>query len=284
MKLRTTKKKVKKQARLQRQQEHEALGEDAPPKQQPRTLDNTREVDETVVEPEDEEIKGEEAIDEWSKYFDGSAHPKICITTSYRPTKLMYDFVRELLYVFPNSFYYQRKKFPLKTIIEEAKQKGGFTDIIVINEDRKKLNAMTLIHLPRGPTAYFKLSNVVLPRDIPGHGTPTSHKPEVILNKFSTRLGVRVGRMLGALFHQEPNFKGRRVATFHNQRDFIFFRHHRYIFEKKKDKKTARLQELGPRFTLKLQWLQHGTFDTKHGQYEWIHKPEMDTSRRRFFL
>jgi ribosome production factor 1 len=37
-------------------------------------------------------------------------------------------------------------------------------------------------------------------------------------------------------------------------------------------------------FTLKLRWLQHGTFDTQHGQYEWLHKPDMDTSRRRFFL
>jgi len=56
------------------------------------------------------------------------------------------------------------------------------------------------------------------------------------------------------------------------------------FLKKKKDDVGARLQELGPRFTLKLQYLQHGTFDTKHGQYEWLHKTEMDTSRRRFFL
>jgi len=56
--------------------------------------------------------------------------------------------------------------------------------------------------------------------------------------------------------------------------------------EKKKQKETviARLQECGPRFTLKLLSLQHGTFDTKGGEYEWVHKPDMDTSRRRFFL
>ena len=30
--------------------------------------------------------------------------------------------------------------------------------------------------------------------------------------------------MFASLFHQDPTFKGRRVATFHNQRDFIFFR------------------------------------------------------------
>lgn len=44
-------------------------------------------------------------------------------------------------------------------------------------------------------------------------------------------------------------------------------------------------QELGPRFTLKMRWLQEGTFDTKFGEYEWIHKrKEMDSTRRTFHL
>ncbi len=47
---------------------------------------------------------------------------------------------------------------------------------------------------------------------------------------------------------------------------------------------SAPLQELGPRFTLKLEALQKGTFDSKGGEFEWVHKKEMDTSRRRFFL
>ena len=66
------------------------------------------------------------------------------------------------------------------------------------------------------------------------------------------------------------------------------YRHHRYIFEEKERRgqksMVARLQELGPRFTLKLRSLQKGTFDSKGGEYEWLHKHEMDTSRRRFFL
>ncbi len=142
-------------------------------------------------------------------------------------------------------------------------------------------DGLTHIHLPDGPTAYYKLSSVRLCRDLAHHGVPTEHKPEVILNRFNTRLGHRVSRMLGSLFHQQPEFRGRRVVTFHNQRDFIFFRHHRYVFE---SRQKARLQELGPRFTLKLRWLQQGTFDTKHGEFEWVHKPEMDTSRRKFHL
>lgn len=57
-----------------------------------------------------------------------------------------------------------------------------------------------------------------------GHGRATTHKPELVLNNFGTRLGRRVGRMFASLFSQDPAFRGRRVVTFHNQRDFVFFR------------------------------------------------------------
>jgi len=52
-----------------------------------------------------------------------------------------------------------------------------------------------------------------------------------------------------------------------------------------KNAERVGLQELGPRFTLKLRSLQKGTFDSKFGEYEWVMKRgEMDTSRRKFFL
>lgn len=176
---------------------------------------------------------------------------------------------------------------------------------------RLQINGLLLVHLPNGPTARFRLSNVVRPgarrgragqpagagrrgpavecaprpkartttlnrlrrhpvppppgsqvlgQDIKGHGRPTSHRPELVLNNFETRLGHRLGRMFASLFHQagrghaheggelrrvaaarrpsarplarpparpplqDPHFRGRRVVTFHNQRDFIFFR------------------------------------------------------------
>ena len=56
---------------------------------------------------------------------------------------------------------------------------------------------------------------------------PLPVSPQVILNNFGTRLGRRVGRFLGSLFPHAPQFEGRQVVTFHNQRDFIFVRHHR---------------------------------------------------------
>ena len=51
-------------------------------------------------------------------------------------------------------------------------------------------------------------------------------------------------------------------------------------------KTRARLQELGPRFTLKLKWLQEGLLDTQFGEYEWIQgkRNQMKAERRKFFL
>jgi len=49
-----------------------------------------------------------------------------------------------------------------------------------------------------------------------------------------------------------PQFQGRQVVTLHNQRDFLFFRRHRYAF---RSTERAALQEIGPRFTLKLRSL-----------------------------
>merc|ERR1712127_750918 len=69
----------------------------------------------------------------------------------------------------------------------------------------------------------------------PNHGSATSHVPELVLNGFGTRLGHRVGRFLGSIFPHNAQFQGRQVATFHNQRDYIFVRHHRYIFEEGKE-------------------------------------------------
>jgi ribosome production factor 1 len=141
-----------------------------------------------------------------------------------------------------------------------------------------------------GPTAFFKVNNIVLPKRISNHGTATSHIPELILNNFTTRLGHRAGRFFGSLFPHEPEFRGRQAVTFHNQRDYVFVRHHRYVFhkgERKGDngKTRARLQELGPRFSLKMRWMLAGGFDTRFGEYEFFHKrKEMDTSRRKFHM
>ncbi|XP_024521200.1 ribosome production factor 1-like [Selaginella moellendorffii] len=286
-------KKLRIKARDAREKECIELGEAPPPRKTPRTIENTREPDETIVRPDDDELLADIATDEFAEHFNRDKSPKLLITTCRKCSKRTFKLILELQSVIPNTEYYKRNKRSLKQLVKDATEQD-FTAIVVIHENRREPDGMVIVNLPEGPTAHFRLSNLVLRKEIKNHGRPTSHLPELILNNFTTSLGHRIGRMFASLFYQDPNFRGRRVVTFHNQRDYIFFRHHRYVFEPKetkqkgeKKKKTAviaRLQECGPRFTLKLLSLQHGTFDTKHGEYEWVHKPDMDTSRRRFFL
>ena len=281
-KFRKQKKQMKKEASEKRKREAEQLGDDAPPKQVPRTLESTREADDTTITGEDIEVSNDLLDDEFSEIYSNECPPKLMITTRPLPSGDLYGFIKELMDMIPNSFYYKRGDYDLKDICKYASNKK-FSHLIVLSEKSKICNGAVISKLPDGPTAYFKISNVVRSVGIANHGTKTSHNPEIILNNFTTRLGHRLGRFLGSLFPHEPNFVGRQAVTFHNQRDYIFVRQHRYIFNE--DGSKARLQELGPRFTMRLRWLQQGSFDTKFGEYEWIHKrKQMDTTRRRFHL
>jgi len=275
-------KKAKKEAKKQRERENV-------PKQTPHTIDSLRVKDETTItsleSDENAIIREDLENDEFSDYYKHSYEPKVLITYADNPMKKTRIFGRELTRIIPNSTSLYRNRSGVKKIVKSAIAKE-YTDILVINENRKEPDGLLLIHLPNGPTAHFKVSNVRITTELrKNHKDITAHRPEVILNNFITRLGLGVGRMLGAIFHYDPEFVGQRAVTFHNQRDFIFFRHYRYGFDA--EGKKAKLKELGPRFTLKLRSLQKGTFDSKYGQFEWIkdgRRHSMETSRRKFDL
>jgi ribosome production factor 1 len=40
-----------------------------------------------------------------------------------------------------------------------------YTDLIVVNEDRKEPNGLLIMHLPNGPTLNFKLSSIMFEPD-----------------------------------------------------------------------------------------------------------------------
>ncbi|KAA8494020.1 Brix domain-containing protein [Porphyridium purpureum] len=278
---RTQKKRDKKQRQEERRQQRKALGESAPPKLVPDTIDNTREYDETLVTAEKSAVLEEQQLrDEFAAVFQGEQTPHVLITTGLKPKQVTYGFVQELLYVIPNSVYYERKSYDIKEVVKYSAMRE-FSDVLVVKDDHKQLTALIHIHLAAGPTAVYRLSSYIPARNIHGHGTKTSHQPELILNRFTTGIGHRVGRMLGALFPHEPNFKGRQVVTLHNQRDFIFFRFHRYMFNDKGS--GARLQELGPRFTLRLQSMQRGAFD-RDGEYEFVRQKKGSGSKLKFSM
>lgn len=235
----------------------------------PATIESKRVFDETV----NTELEGE---DEFKSYFDGR-EPKVLITTSKHAHKQAYEFSDLLLDILPNSEFVKRKEqFEMRDMAKFCSNRE-YTDLIVINEDKKNVNGLTFMHLPEGPTFYFSVSSLVTTERIAGHGRSTGHIPELILNNFSTRLGQTVGRLFQSLFPHKPEFQGRQVVTLHNQRDFIFFRRHRYVF---RNEERVGLQELGPQFTLRLRRVQKGIRD----EIQWEHRPGMDRDKRKFYL
>jgi ribosome production factor 1 len=150
------KKKVKKALRAERIKEVEALGEKAPPKQMPRTIESMRIKDETMVQPNDEEVIGDEKDDEFAAFYTNEKRPKIMITTRPKPSRKLFPFIGDLMQMIPKAYYYPRENFQVTEMATQAAEKG-FTHLVVLSEKNKECNGLLLIHLPIGPTAFFRV-------------------------------------------------------------------------------------------------------------------------------
>jgi hypothetical protein len=51
-----------------------------------------------------------------------------------------------------------------------------------------------------GMMAVFKVTSISFQKDIKHHAVATEHIPELILNNFDSKVGVKVGRLLASLF------------------------------------------------------------------------------------
>ncbi|ETN40572.1 uncharacterized protein HMPREF1541_04849 [Cyphellophora europaea CBS 101466] len=228
--------------------------------------------------------------------------PQVLITTSINST--LHSQAKTLVGLFPNSKYIRRSshrhgyKFSVREISSFAHNQG-YTAVVVLEEDQKRPSGMTMVHLPSGPTFHFSISNWYESKSLPGHGKATPHAPELILNNFTTPLGLLTAHLFRSLFPPKPDLQGRQVVTFHNQRDFIFMRRFRYVLREKRESEKvvvgsdgkpivgaeevrAGLQELGPRLTLKLRRVDKG-IQRKSGQ-EWEWKGKTDRVRTKFQL
>ncbi len=65
----------------------------------------------------------------------------------------------------PNAVPLWRKSSSIKKMVKQAIA-NNYTDIMVINEDNRTPNGLVVSHLPDGPTALFKLSNVKITKDL----------------------------------------------------------------------------------------------------------------------
>lgn len=121
----------KKLTQLKTRKLREELGEEAVPRGKNNTIESMRVPDVTYMDDiEDEDVIGEQNIDEFEKYFNRETVPKILVTTNRRPSGSIFDFLKELKTTIPNMEYYERANFKIKDIIEWAKERE-FTDIMI---------------------------------------------------------------------------------------------------------------------------------------------------------
>ena len=77
---------VAKIEKLKKQKIRAEHGEEAAPKGITKTIESMRVKDETIItDADDEEILGEQSIDEFASYFKNETTPKILMTTNRRP-------------------------------------------------------------------------------------------------------------------------------------------------------------------------------------------------------
>ena len=156
----------------------------------------------------------------------------------------------------------------------------------MLHEHRGTPTAMTISHLPHGPTASFSLHNVVLRADIPNaaRGTVSESYPHLIFEGFTSKLGARTVQILKHIFPPRDGGGkvGSRVVTFKNVEDSIEVRHHVFVRTGYKD---VELAEVGPRMTMRLFEIRGGTLEKgAGGEVEWALGQYMRTSRKKEYL
>jgi len=211
--------------------------------------------------------------------YAGVQDPKVVITTSVDPSSRLKMFAKEMKLIFPNSQRINRGAHNIKELITACRA-NDVTDFILIHETRGQPDNLIISHLPYGPTAFFTICNAVMRHDIPNMGTMSEAYPHLVFHGFTTKLGKRVTDVLKYLY-PVPKPDSKRVISFVNNEDYISFRHHNY---KKVDGEII-MEEVGPRFELKLYKIILGTLDLENtADVEWVLRPYMNTTKKRTFL
>jgi U3 small nucleolar ribonucleoprotein protein IMP4 len=225
------------------------------------------------------------AVDDEYATTMGVVDPRIVISTSHNPSQRLIAFAKELSLVLPNATRINRGTHSVKQLVEGVATNGA-TDLIVLHESSGRPDGIIICHLPGGPTLYGCLANVVLRADIKGkegeeqlRATLPEVYPHLIFDGMVSEVGRRVSTILKALF-PVPKQESPRVVSFVSRpdaADWISFRHH-YTTG------TGRhvgLEELGPRFDLRVFQVKLGTLEQKEAPIEFSLRPFMKTAYKR---
>lgn len=226
-----------------------------------------------------------ETIDDEYAALSGIVDPRPLVSTSRSPSTRLSAFSKEIRLLLPTSIRLNRGGLILPNLIHSAKA-AQLSDIILLHEHRGTPTAMTISHLPHGPTASFSLHNVMLRADIPNasRGTVSESYPHLVFEGFTTKLGLRVVQILKHLFppRDGPHRVGNRVVTFKNVDDSIEVRHHVFVQTGYRD---VELAEVGPRMTMRCFEIKGGTLEKDSGgEKEWALTQFTRTGRKKTYL
>ncbi|GJP97562.1 hypothetical protein CBS63078_9302 [Aspergillus niger] len=239
--------------------------------------------DESIT-PDNQNKDGDVDLDDEYALTSGIADPRPIVTTSRSPSVRLGTFAKEIRLLLPTSIRLNRGNLVLPDLVSSANA-AALTDMILVHEHRGTPTAMTISHLPHGPTASFSLHNVVLRADIPNaaRGTVSESYPHLIFEGFKTKLGLRVVQILKHLFPPRETGKvGNRVVSFVNKEDSIEVRHHVFV---KTGYRDVELAEVGPRMTMRLFEIRGGTLEKgSSGDVEWALTQYTRTSKKKDYL
>ncbi|GLA55282.1 snoRNA-binding rRNA-processing protein imp4 [Aspergillus niger] len=239
--------------------------------------------DESIT-PDNQNKDGDVDLDDEYALTSGIADPRPIVTTSRSPSVRLGTFAKEIRLLLPTSIRLNRGNLVLPDLVSSANA-AALTDMILVHEHRGTPTAMTISHLPHGPTASFSLHNVVLRADIPNaaRGTVSESYPHLIFEGFKTKLGLRVVQILKHLFPPRETGKvGNRVVSFVNKEDSIEVRHHVFV---KTGYRDVELAEVGPRMTMRLFEIRGGTLEKgSSGDVEWALPQYTRTSKKKDYL
>jgi U3 small nucleolar ribonucleoprotein protein IMP4 len=232
-----------------------------------------------------EAIQAQQDVDDEYSMLSGLADPRPLVTTSRSPSTRLSTFSKEIRLLLPTAIRLNRGNLILPNLLSSAKA-SALSDIILLHEHRGTPTAMTICHLPHGPTASFSLHNVVLRADIPNasRGTVSESYPHLIFEGFTTKLGARVVKILKHIFppRDGPQKVGNRVVTFKNVEDSIEVRHHVFVQTGYKD---VELAEVGPRMTMRCFEIKAGTLEKDAGgDVEWALTQYTRTGKKKDYL
>ena len=249
------------------------------------SIANDRQLREDFKYDEGADLHGE--IDDEYSHLSGVVDPRPIVTTSRSPSTRLSAFAKEIRLLLPTSIRLNRGTLVLPSLVSSANA-SSLTDVVLVHEHRGVPTAMTISHLPHGPTASFSLHNVLLRHDLPSSskGTVSESYPHILFEGFTSPLGKRVIQVLRHLFPPREaatsNTKvGNRVVTFKNIEDSIEVRHHVFV---RTGYQSVELAEVGPRMTMRLFEIRGGTLEDKNGDTEWHMNNYTRTSKKKDYL